>query len=126
MNDKKRNYLENIVIIRAIVEDYFRLKDYDYFVEIFNIVVEELHDNFSSEIIDECYIDEINFYFKYSGLDNEDFLDKFSKNGYSLGLNDLQDEEIEYKSSDFINVLKFNKVFKKEFRELNKNEIKKF
>ena len=73
-----------------------------------------MHEDFEAGNIEEDF-KEANFYFKYFGYSEDNYIHKFSENWYSLGLYDSKDFEEEYQSSYFMYIIKFHKGFSKEF-----------
>lgn len=113
-------YEERLITTRALCEQYIETHDYDHFSEIIGIMVEELHNYFEAGNVKENNLEEVNFYFKYFGYDDDYYIDKFSKNGYSLELDKVEEYEEEYLSSDFTDTHKFHKEFSREFKKLKK------
>lgn len=116
---QKLDYLFFISSLRELFEIYIENPDYDYFDEMISVQVSELLEQIENEPYDEKYQNEIDFYLKYSGYDDSDFLDKFRASSKSLLMNDND----EYRASDWVDTQKFYKNLKKEFEKLKKEEI---
>lgn len=116
---QKLDYLYFLSALRELFEIYIENPDYDYFDEMISVQVSELLEQIENEPYDEKYQNEIDFYLKYSGYDDSDFLDKFRASSKSLLMNDND----EYRASDWVDTQKFYKNLKKEFEKLKKEEI---
>jgi hypothetical protein len=116
---QKLDYLFFISALRELCENYIEDPDYDYFDEMISVQASELLEQIENEPYDNKYQSEIDFYLKYSGYDDSDFLDKFSSSSESQLVNDNDD----YSASDWIDTQKFYKNLKKEFEKLKKEEI---
>ena len=114
-NEIKFDFKFYLSALRELSEIYIEDKNYDNLAELFPIIVEEILRRMKNEKYDAKYKNEIDFYLKYSGYDQSDFIDKFSK------LNNRSSDE--YKPSYFINTYKFHNSFSKEFKKIKKEKI---
>lgn len=114
------DYLFFISALRELCENYIENPDYDYLDEMISVQISELLELIEKEPYDKRYQPEIDFYLKYSGYDDSEFLDKFRAGSEKLLMNDKDD----YRPSDWIDTRKFYKTLKKEFEKLKKEEIK--
>lgn len=112
------NIKKKLLAIRSVINQFINNFDYNYFDECFSILIEELYENFELENANELYQKEIQFYLKYSQYDENQYLEKFKNNGYSLDIDVPYGFEDSYVASDFINVDKFRNEFIKEFQKL--------
>lgn len=117
---QKLDYLFFILALRELCENHIENPDYDYFDEMISVQVSELLEQIKNEPYDNKYQAEIDFYLKYSGYDDSDFIDKFRPSSKSQ----LMNENDEYRASDWIDTGKFYKSLKKEFEKLKKEKIK--
>ena len=115
----KLDFLFYLQALRELSESYIENKNYDFLDELFSIQVEELLSCIEKEEYDKKYRLEVNFYLKYSGYDDSDFVDVFSEVDNEL----LYEESDDYVPSDWIDEKKFYKSFSTNYKKLKKEKI---